>query len=80
MVKLCMALGKEHPEGMLQLSDTEILLAFQHKSNMMTMMHHLTAAAVWWGRPIMLHILPPKGRQVREYIAMRSSCLNAHLG
>ena len=38
------------------------------------MMHHLTAATVWQGEPIVLCILLPKGRQVKEYVAVRSSC------
>ena len=40
---------------------------------MMAVMYHLTMAKVWWGEPVMLHILPLQGRQVREYITMRSS-------
>ena len=73
MVTLCIVLGQEHPEGVLQVSDTETVLAFQCVSNMMAMMCHLTAAMIWWDEPIVLCILPPKGRQVREYVTMRSS-------
>ena len=42
---------------------------------MMATMCHLNAATVWQSKPIILHVLPPKGRQVREYIAVRSSHL-----
>ena len=31
----------------------------------------LNAATAWWAGPIILHSLPPKGRQVREYITAR---------
>ena len=40
---------------------------------MMASMHCLNVAMVWWGKPVILHILLSKGRQVREYIAARSS-------
>ena len=40
---------------------------------MMAMTHHLMATKVWWDKPIMLCILPPKGRQVRKYIAKKGS-------
>ena len=73
MVEFCVGLGQEHPEGVLQLSDTEAFLAFKCDSHMVSAMCNLTAAIVWQGKPIMLHILPPKGRQVRDYIAMRNS-------
>ena len=64
MVKLCVGLGQEHPKGMLQLSDTEVVLAFWHNTDMMAMTHCLTAIKLWWGTPVMLNILPLKGRQV----------------
>ena len=72
MVKVCIRLGQEHAQGVLQLSDIEAVLAFQCDADMMAMTCHLTAAKVWWGEPIILHILPLKDRQVREYIAKRS--------
>ena len=58
MVELCAGLGQEHPEGELQPSDTETVLAFWHDSDMMAMTHHLNVAMVWQGKPIMLFILP----------------------
>ena len=67
-------LGQEHPDGVLQLSDTKAVLAFQHETNMIATMHYLTAAMVWWGEPIRFCILPTKGRHVRDYITMRGSC------
>ena len=66
-------LGKNHPEGLLEPLDTEAVLAFQCNTDMMAMMHSITTAMVWGGEPIVLCILPPKGRQVREYIATRGS-------
>ena len=61
-VKLCVRLGQEHPDCVLQLLDTEAFLAFQHDTDMMPALCHLTAAKDCWGEPIVLHILPPKGR------------------
>ena len=72
MVKLCIGLGQEPPEGVLQLSNTEAVLAFQCYTNMMAALHHLTTVKVWQGKPIVLHILPLEARQVREYVARRS--------
>ena len=72
-VNLCVGLGQEHPEGVLQLSDTETVLAFWCNSNIMATIHCLIAATVWQGEPIMLHILPLKGRQVRNYVTRRGS-------
>ena len=66
VVKLWIGLGQEHPDGLLQLSDTEVVQAFQSDTNVMAVMCHLTAAKVWWGKWVMLHILPLKGRQVRR--------------
>ena len=73
MVKLCIGLGQEHAEGVLQLSETEVVIAFQHLTDMIAMMHCLTAAMVWWGEPIMLCILLPKVRQVRQFTSKRGS-------
>ena len=71
VVELCIQLDQEHPEGVFQLLDTEAVLAFWCYTNMMATTHHLKAAKVCWGEPIVLHILPPKGEKVREYIAKR---------
>ena len=72
--------GQGHPEGVLQLLDSEVILVFQCKSDMMVRAHHLTVAMVWWGESLMLHILSPKGRQVREYVTKRISCpLGTHM-
>ena len=72
-VSLCTGLGQEHPKGVLWLLDTKTILAFQCDSNLMAAAHHLTAAMVLWGKPLKLCILPQKGRQVKDYIAVRSS-------
>ena len=37
------------------------------------MMYHLTVATVWWGEPIMLFILPPQDRKLRQYVTVKSS-------
>ena len=44
MVRLCVGLVQEHPKGVLQLSDTETVLAFWCDSDMITAMCHLTVA------------------------------------
>ena len=73
MVTLSIRLDQEYPEGVLQLSDTEAALTFQHNTNMMAVACHLMAVTVWWGEPVVLCILPQRSRQVREYITKRSS-------
>ena len=73
MVKLCVGLGQDHPEGVLQLSDTETVLAFQYGSDMMATMCCLTVATVWHGEPIKLCTCPPMNTQVKDYVATRSS-------
>ena len=73
MVKLCVGFGQEHPEGVLQLSDTETVLAFWCNSNMIATLHHLAASMVWCGNAIKLHIKSLMSMQVRDYIAARSS-------
>ena len=70
-VKLCVGLGQEHSEDVLWLLDTETVLAFWCESNMMATTHHLTLATVSPSEPIKLHVLPPKSRQVRDYVAMK---------
>ena len=72
-VMLCIGLGQEHPQGVLWLWDTKAVLAFWCNSNMLATMYHLTVAMVWHNKPIKLHILPLKSRQVKEYVAMRGS-------
>ena len=47
VVRLCIGLGQEHPEGVLKLSDTVTVLAFQCNTNIMAVMCYLTAAKVW---------------------------------
>ena len=75
VVEVCAGLGQENPKGVLQLLDTEAVLAFWCDTDMMAAMHNLMATKLWWGKPIILHILSLKGRLVREYVAMR----NIHL-
>ena len=66
--------GPGAPWGVLQLFDTEAVLAFWQHTDMMATMHCLTAAKVWWGELAMPHIIPLKGGQVSKYIAKRGSC------
>ena len=61
------------PKGCASALDTEVVLAFQHATNMEAAMHHLTAAMVWWGEPICSISYPQRGRHMREYASMRSS-------
>ena len=65
--------NQECPEGMLQLMATEMVLTLQSDCEMMATIHWLTAAMVWHGNPILLHIQPLSTNQVRDYKAMRSS-------
>ena len=67
VVKLCMRSDQEHPEGELQLLDTDTVLALWHDSDMMATMYCLAAATVWCGDPIRLYVLPSMPRQVRDY-------------
>ena len=68
---MCEGLGQKDPEGILWL--TETVPVFQCNSEMMAIMHHLIVATVWHGKPIVLHIWPLNTKQVRDYIAVRSS-------
>ena len=51
---------------------------------MMAVMHLFTVGMVWHNEPIKIHIHPPTGAQVREYMALRgrhpSSALTQILG
>ena len=71
MVKLCMGLDQVHLEGLLWLSDTEMVFVLCSGSQMMATMHLFAAAMVWHDDPIKLCICHPTGTQVREYMAMR---------
>ena len=41
VVELCVGLGQAHPEGVLWLSDTKMVLMFQSGSEMMAVIHFL---------------------------------------
>ena len=73
-IELCIGLGQEHPEGVLQLSDTETFLAFLSDFNLMALLHCFAAAMGWCWKPVKLCIQPQTSMQVRNYIAARSSC------
>ena len=61
VVTLCVGVGQEHPEGVLKLSDTKVVLRFICEPEMMAAMHCLNAATIWLGKPIILCSLPLKG-------------------
>ena len=71
MVKLCIGLGQAHQEGVLQLSNTEMVLVFWSGSEMMAAMHLFTVAMVWHDEPITIYIHSPTGTQVWKYMAVR---------
>ena len=73
-MKLCVSFGQEHPEDVLQLSDTETVLAFSSISNMMAALCHFVVAMNWCGEPVRLCIWLLMTMQVNDYIAMWSSC------
>ena len=76
VIELCVGLGQEHPEGVLQLSDTEMVLAFSSTSNMIAMLCHFAVAMNWHGEPVKFPIWPLMPMQVRNYIAAQSSHLS----
>ena len=71
IVKLCIGLGQAHPEGVLWLLDTEIILTFWSSSKMSATMCLFTVAMDWCNEPIMIHACPPTGAQLRGYVASR---------
>ena len=73
MSDLCIKLGQEYPEGVLQLLDTKTVLVFPSDLNMMAAYCHFAAAMAWHGKPGKLHIQPLMTMQVRDYITTRSS-------
>ena len=74
LVELCISLGQAHLEGVLWLLETEGALTFQSTSKLMAMICLFGGAIAWYNEPIRLHIHPPTGTQVREYVAVRGRC------
>ena len=72
IVELCVGLDQVHPQGVLQLLDTEMVLTFWSSSEMLATMHLFTTA--WHDESIRLCVYPPTSAQVREYMASRSRC------
>ena len=70
MVKLCIGMGQKNLKGVLKLSGTEVMVGFKNKSDMIATICHLTVTTIWWGKPIVLHNIPLKGRQVKESILL----------
>ena len=66
LVEFCKGIGQKHPEGVLRLSDTNVVLEFKHKSDMMAEMCHLIVVTIWCSEPIILCSLSARGRQVKE--------------
>ena len=48
-----------------------MVLTFWSNSDMLATMHLFTVAMVWHHEPIEIHVCPPRGTQVREYMASR---------
>ena len=55
-VTMCEGLGQKCPEGVLQLTEMEMVLTFWSDSEMMAATHWLAAATFWHGNPIVLQI------------------------
>ena len=70
LVELCVGICQEHPEYVPKLSDSDVVQRFKHESKMMATTCYLNVATIWQGEPIILHNLPPKGRQIKEYTAV----------
>ena len=47
MIELCIGLGQEHQEGVLQISGTKTILAFSSIPNMMAALQCFAAAKTW---------------------------------
>ena len=73
MIELCVGFRQEHTEGVLQISDTETILAFSSSPSMMAALQCLAVAMTWCDEPFWLCIWPPMTIQVRDYIAATSS-------
>ena len=72
-IELCIGLGQEYPEGVLQFLDIKMVLAFSSSSNMMATSCCFAVAMNWCGEPVKLHMWPLMTTQVRDYIAAWSS-------
>ena len=72
-IKLCIGLGQEHPEGVLQISDTETILVFSSGPSMMAASQHFAVATTWPDELVQLCFWPPTTMLVRDYIAATSS-------
>ena len=71
LVELCIGLGQAHLEGVLWISETEAVLAFQSTSKLTAVMHLLGVSMVWYDEPIKCCVCPPTAAQAREYVASR---------
>ena len=73
-VELCMGWGQAHLEGELQISETEVVLAFWSTTELTATTCLLSVVIVWHNEPIKLHVHPPTNTQAREYVAARGQC------
>ena len=64
-------LGQAHMEGLLQISETKAVLAFQSNSKLTAAMCLLGVDMAWHDKPIKLHVCSPASIQAREYEAAR---------
>ena len=71
VIELYLDLGQAHPEGLLQISETKALLAFQSTTEMTAVMCLLGAAMAWHDEPIRLHICPPTSTHITDYVPAR---------
>ena len=62
------------PKGVLWLSVTESVVAFQSTEEMLAMAHLVTMATAWQNVPIKLYTHPPTATHIRTYVAWRSAC------
>ena len=79
MIKLCIGLVQEHPDGVLQILDAEMLLAFSSNPSMMAALQYFAMAMTWHDEPVQLHIWPPTTMQVRDYIVATNNVISVIL-
>ena len=59
IVELCVEVGQAHTKGVLQLSVTELAIAFQSSEEMLATACVVTKATAWHDEPIKLCTCPP---------------------
>ena len=64
IIELCVGMGWVHPNGVLWLTATELVIAFHFSKEMLATVHLITSAMVWCDGPIRLHTRPPTTAQI----------------